>query len=399
MSLGMSTFAFYVVEFPSGGTGTAVLHTANELTKRGHRVIIYTARHLADGYPVGYQPHFELVTVPTINADTDENIRFLRNHITNNCVEALIVVAMHFLRLKELRENNSCKIVYALHGCPFYEEKLFNITKQMEANRNGRFGRCLSYWLIHHWRYKWFHSNMRKVLPIYEKTIDAVDKYVVLCEDYISLIVDTLHLSSQDASKLCVIKNGIMPVDAPVEKKEKIILFVGRLTYEDKRPMRFVDIWSKIYKKLPDWRFVVVGNGPELPVLKDAVAMRGIERMEFAGFSTDTPSFYQRASIVCLTSEYEGWPLCLAEGQAYGVVPIAFDCTAGIEDIISHPGENGMLVDSFSCTDYANKLLQMALDEQWLSAMSEKCKVKSMSYTMKRNSQGYIHLLEELANQ
>ena len=127
MSIAMSTFAFYVVEFPSGGTGTAVLHTANELTKRGHRVFIYTARHLDDGYPLGYQPHFEVVTVPTINADTDENIRFLRNHITNNCVEALIVVAMHFLRLKELRENNSCKIVYALHGCPFYEEKLFNI--------------------------------------------------------------------------------------------------------------------------------------------------------------------------------------------------------------------------------------------------------------------------------
>lgn len=399
MSIAMSTFAFYVVEFPSGGTGTAVLHTANELTKRGHRVFIYTARHLDDGYPLGYQPHFEVVTVPTINADTDENIRFLRNHITNNCVEALIVVAMHFLRLKELRENNSCKIVYALHGCPFYEEKLFNITKQMEANCNGRFGRWLSYWLIHHWRYKWFHSNMRKVLPIYEKTIAAVDKYVVLCEDYVSLISQNLHLSPQDASKLCVIKNGIMPAIDCVVKKEKIILFVGRLTLEDKRPMRLVDIWSKIYKKLPNWRFIVVGDGPEKQRLEDAVYKRGIERMIFPGFTNDTASYYRKASIVCLTSQYEGWPLCLAEGQAYGVVPIAFGCTAGIKDIVSYPMEDGVLARPFSCIDYAERLLQLASDEQQLSRMRNKCIEKSKSYTMLRNSQGYCRLLESLVKE
>ena len=157
----MDTFAFYVVEFPAGGTGTAVLFTANELIRKGHRVIIYTALHRSDDYPLGHTPLFDVVIVPTVSADTDENINFMRRHLTDNHVDVLVVVAMCFMRLNELRENNTCKIVYALHGCPFYEEKMFNAIKMREAEKGGRYGRWLAYWLIHHWRYKFFHSNMR----------------------------------------------------------------------------------------------------------------------------------------------------------------------------------------------------------------------------------------------
>ena len=394
----MDTFAFYVVEFPAGGTGTAVLFTANELIRKGHRVIIYTALHRSDDYPLGHTPLFDVVIVPTVSADTDENINFMRRHLTDNHVDVLVVVAMCFMRLNELRENNTCKIVYALHGCPFYEEKMFNAIKMREAEKGGRYGRWLAYWLIHHWRYKFFHSNMRKVLPIYEKTIAAVDKYVVLCEDYKTLITETMHLDPVQKPKLEVIKNGIFAVDTPNTNKDKIIIFVGRLTYEDKRPMRLVKIWSQIYKKLPDWRFIVVGDGPEKQLLEDTVAKLDIKRMEFSGFTNDTSSFYQRASIICLTSEYEGWPLCLAEGQVYGVIPIAFECTAGIKDIISQPGEDGMLVKPYDCHEYAKKLFQIASDEHLRSSMREKCIMKTRYYSMERNSQGYCRLLEKLTD-
>ena len=155
----------------------------------------------------------------------------------------------------------------------------------------------------------------------------------------------------------------------------------------------------QFYKKLPNWRFIVVGDGPEKQRLEDAVYKRGIERMIFPGFTNDTASYYRKASIVCLTSQYEGWPLCLAEGQAYGVVPIAFGCTAGIKDIVSYPMEDGVLARPFSCIDYAERLLQLASDEQQLSRMRNKCIEKSKSYTMLRNSQGYCRLLESLVKE
>jgi len=209
-------------------------------------------------------------------------------------------------------------------------------------------------------------------------------------------LVKELRLSQSDTQKMRVIPNGILTTDAPQMKKEKIILFVGRLSFADKRPMRLVDIWSRIYKQLPDWRFVIVGDGPEKASLQEAVSQRGIERMDFPGFTNDTVSYYQKASIICLTSEYEGWPLCLAEGQAYGVVPIAFSCTAGICDIISPSGVNGVLVPPYDCAVFADKLLQMTSDGKWLSQMRDSAVEKAKTYAMSRNSEGYCRLLEEL---
>ena len=157
-----------------------------------------------------------------------------------------------------------------------------------------------------------------------------------------------------------------------------------------------VEIWSRICKRLPDWRFLIVGDGPERQTLEDAIRQRGIERMEMVGFSNYVVSYYQKASIVCLTSQYEGWPLCLAEGQAYGVVPVAFNCSAGIRDIIDKPGKNGLLISPYDCNKYAKELLRIALDTQQLALMSAMSLIKAKDYDMEKNSSGYQQLLEEL---
>lgn len=392
----MVTFAFYVNEFPSGGTGTAVQYTANAMIDAGHRVIVYTARHFAEQYPAGYVPRFEVVTLPSDNPNADETVGFLCRHLQAHRVAVLVVVAMHALRLQELKDATQTKMVYALHGVPFYEAYDVALQKRKAAEQPGRWGLWLSYWLLHHWRNKFLHSSRKKIQYIYRNIISAADRYVVLCDDYTRSLQQVLHLSAEDSRKLCVIPNGIMAREAPRMEKEKMILFVGRLTYDDKRPMRMVDIWGRIYQQLPDWHFVVVGDGPERQAMLEAVHRRGIERMDFPGFSNCTIDYYQRAAIVCLTSQYEGWPLCLAEGQTYGAVPIAFECSAGVRDIVAPSGVNGVLVKPFSCSAYAKKLLQLASDEQQLARLRTNVVEKSKTYAMARNSDGYRRLLEEL---
>ena len=130
--------------------------------------------------------------------------------------------------------------------------------------------------------------------------------------------------------------------------------------------------------------------------MKEAVCRLNIERMEFPGFTTDTVSFYQRASIICLTSECEGWPLCLAEGQAYGVVPIAFNCSAGIRDIIGTSEKYGLLVKPFNNKAFAKQLLRLATDNRLLLSLSNNVIEKSKQYNIQRNSEGYRNLLESL---
>lgn len=52
---------------------------------------------------------------------------------------------------------------------------------------------------------------------------------------------------------------------------------------------------------------------------------------------------YREASILALSSRYEGLPLVLLEAQAYGIPAVAFDCQCGPSDVISD-GESGLLV-------------------------------------------------------
>ena len=58
-------------------------------------------------------------------------------------------------------------------------------------------------------------------------------------------------------------------------------------------------------------------------------------RLVFAGYISNMEPYYQNASIICLTSNFEGWPLCLTEALSYGVIPISFNCSEGVKTILA----------------------------------------------------------------
>ena len=100
--------------------------------------------------------------------------------------------------------------------------------------------------------------------------------------------------------------------------------------------------------------------------------------------------------MLCLTSNYEGWPLCLTEAQANGVVPVAFDCVAGIHEIISPSGENGILVPPFSLKEYARLLIDLLNDADKLQKMKGNVIRKSMDYAPEVIGEKWLRLFESL---
>lgn len=60
-----------------------------------------------------------------------------------------------------------------------------------------------------------------------------------------------------------------------------------------------------------------------------------------------------------LTSQSEGWPLCLTEAQASGVIPIAFACSSGVEEVINKSGEYGFTVECFDENKFAEILINV----------------------------------------
>ena len=139
--------------------------------------------------------------------------------------------------------------------------------------------------------------------------------------------------------------------------KEKIILWIGRIEMNAKRPDRMVKIWERIYRKNPEWHLYLLGEGPLRMPLEDYCKRRDISNIHFTG-QTDPVLYLKRASFLCMTSTYEGFGLVLAEAQSFGVIPIAFDSYASIHDILID-GETGYLIPPFSIRKYAALLLKL----------------------------------------
>jgi glycosyltransferase involved in cell wall biosynthesis len=137
-------------------------------------------------------------------------------------------------------------------------------------------------------------------------------------------------------------------------------MFCGRFENWSKRIDRLLRIWGKVQDKLPQWRLSLVGDGPDAPMLRKMAEELGLERISFEGMQKDVGRYYDKASIVAMTSETEGWGLALSEAQARGCIGIAFECTSGVAEILQPDGECGFLVPPFDEEAYADTLLRIA---------------------------------------
>lgn len=106
--------------------------------------------------------------------------------------------------------------------------------------------------------------------------------------------------------------------------------------------------------------------------------------------------FYRDASVLCLTSTFEGWGLCLTEAQANGVVPVAYDCGAGVREIISPSGVNGFLVSPFNQSKYARTLLKLLKSPDMLKQMQQNVVVKAQEYSPQIVGKKWKELFESL---
>ena len=75
------------------------------------------------------------------------------------------------------------------------------------------------------------------------------------------------------------------------------------------------------------------------------------------GFVSDPSSYYERASLFVLSSDWEGLPTVLIESLAYGVPIVSTDCPSGPSEILSN-GKFGSLIEMQDPEALAGGMLQ-----------------------------------------
>lgn len=166
------------------------------------------------------------------------------------------------------------------------------------------------------------------------------------------------------------------------DSKSKEIVFVGRLDYTQKRVYRSVETWAQLEDRFPDWQLTIVGDGEERKNLEHMVKEMGLTHVIFEGFQSPR-SYYERASLLILTSEFEGFPLVLAECMSFGVVPVVYGSYSAVYDIIED-GKDGLIIPK---TNDGFNVAVMA--ERMASVMSEKCRLEQVALAAIEKSKDY----------
>ena len=180
--------------------------------------------------------------------------------------------------------------------------------------------------------------------------------------------------------------------------KEKEIIYVGRIDYNQKRVYRVIDTWTLLEKKYPDWRLTIVGDGVERENIEKQAKALGLKNVSFEGFKSPI-EYYKRARILMLTSEYEGFPLVLAECMSFGVVPAVYGSYSAVYDIVND-GVNGIVFpyqkEGFSAEKAAIQLQKIMHNDAVYNDMAEKAIETSKRYSVDEIYKSWEETIEKL---
>lgn len=369
-------------DFPLSGAEQVTMNVANYLCSRGYRVSILVANHHSDKYNPTFTCMFSVVELPKCNIKYSKTLASaICNFIQKEHVDVLITYREIFYA-KWLKKQTNIKIVFELHNTPYYEFLDTADKRRENCWLNLFYGSGVERLLHTFYRYKYRH--------IY----GWCDAYGLLCEGYRQMLVTELSLNPT-SNKTWILPNSIKPQSHIVEPKEKVVLYVGRLSHRDKRVDRLLRIWKKASPEMSEWRLQIVGDGKAATHLKEMAEKMSLKNLSFEGRTNDVKRYYDQAAILCLTSTFEGWPMSIAEAQSNGVVPVLFNSFAGATDLVSTEDE-GVLVPPFDEDLFARKLVSLANAPERLRQMSEKVVTKSKKYNLERSGLAWETMLQNL---
>ncbi len=181
----------------------------------------------------------------------------------------------------------------------------------------------------------------------------------------VKLSVNSYHASSRYASwlkidpeQIAVIHNGVAPLSREADPSSDDLwrAFEGRtgrsgLTLgavmrldEVKRPLLWIEAAASVLAKLPDARFVIVGDGPfRTRAELKAVALGIAGRCLFVGRSQRVGYWLTKMDALMLLSEHEGLPNAVIEAQLAGVPVLATAVGGTPEALVA--GVTGIVTD------------------------------------------------------
>ena len=144
-----------------------------------------------------------------------------------------------------------------------------------------------------------------------------------------------------------------------------------------------------------DCRLIVVGDGPELPKLRELSVREGVsDRIDFVGMLANPLRFVARADLFVLSSRWEGLPTVLIEALACGCRIVATECPHGPDEILCG-GKYGRLARVDDPVSLAEEIVVSlsgdAKDEDEMQFL----RARSMDFSVEKCVDAYVRAIEK----
>lgn len=375
-----------------GGVERVSTLLTHELVKLGYNV--YFLAYHKSPFSKPYKPPVTQFFLPNINEiSSQENIDFFLKIIKEKKIDIVLNQAGNIVDFSNLcmkvNESSSIKLLSALHINPDFKLKQLQVDAKTTIH-NFYHPKFIRRKILYFSRKKKIFNYYKK---FYNKLYNESDKIVLLSERYYSVFSKFVEPITDDKLVAIPNPNTLYPDDKDLINKEKIILYVGRLDYAHKRPDRIITIWNSLEKEFPEWNLKIVGDGPYLSHLRKKVNALHLKNVEFLGF-VNPLEYYSQASILCMTSNIEGWPLVLNEALCFGTIPFAFTSFESIYDILDD-GKTGYLIKPYDLKTYTNQLRLLMSDENKLYSMAQNAITSSNRFDKNKIIDKWINLFNE----
>lgn len=224
-----------------------------------------------------------------------------------------------------------------------------------------------------------------------ERIVRSFDRFVVLTNE------DKVYWG--DVPGMAVIPNAktFSPQEAATLESKKVIA-VGRYTHQ-KGFERLIEAWRLVAGKVQGWRLDIIGEGEEREMLQSLVDAYGLgDTVSLVPPTGDMPSVYRNASLVAMSSRYEGLPMILVEAQAYGLPIVSFDCKCGPADVVEN-GVTGYLVPEGDVQELACRLQELMENDSLRKRMGNAAFKASERYDEETVMKQWCELFETLVKE
>ena len=234
-----------------------------------------------------------------------------------------------------------------------------NSAARLAAPRGGRTKVVISERCVDSWKSGWQHWVDRR---LWRRT----DRMLANSQS----VADFYAGRGYDRNRITVIPNGVAVPSGPANSREqflkdlgfppqaRVAMYVGRLA-KQKRIQDLLWAAQLLRQSLPDFRFVLVGDGPDRAALEQYARDVEVSKfVSFLGHRQDAASLLHHADVFWLASDFEGMSNSLMEAMACGKPCVVSDIAPNRELVVhDETGYRMNIGDSVGFAQFTQRLL------------------------------------------